>query len=177
MVLLSLVQLVLRDRPLAPAGTHIRILRGNLAEEGCLLKQSGKELSTLTGPARVFDGEQAASTAISSGSIQAGDVVVIRYEGPKGGPGMREMLSPSAALMGAGLGDSVTLITDGRFSGGTHGIMIGHIAPEAMVGSTLALVEEGDIITIDLARNELHLGVSESELAERRSDVTSPVFG
>jgi dihydroxy-acid dehydratase len=156
------------DRPLAPAGTHIRILRGNLAEEGCLLKQSGKELSTLTGPARVFDREEEALAAILSNRIVPGDIVVIRYEGPKGGPGMREMLSPSSALMGAGLGDSVTLITDGRFSGGTHGIMIGHIAPEAMVGSTLALVEEGDTITIDLEHNELNLNVSESQLAERK---------
>ena len=156
------------DRPLAPAGTHIRILRGNLAEEGCVLKQSGKELSTLTGPARVFDREEEALAAILSNRIVPGDIVVIRYEGPKGGPGMREMLSPSSALMGAGLGDSVTLITDGRFSGGTHGIMIGHIAPEAMVGSTLALVEEGDTITIDLESDELNLNVAESELAERK---------
>ena len=156
------------DRPLAPAGNHIRILRGNLAEEGCVLKQSGKELDTLSGPARVFDREEEALSAILGNKIVPGDIVVIRYEGPKGGPGMREMLSPSSALMGAGLGDSVTLITDGRFSGGTHGIMIGHIAPEAMVGSTLALVEEGDTITVDLERNELNLNVSESELAGRR---------
>ena len=156
------------DQPLAPAGNHIRILRGNLAEEGCVLKQSGKKLSTLSGPARVFDREEGALAAILGSKIVPGDIVVIRYEGPKGGPGMREMLSPSAALMGAGLGDSVTLITDGRFSGGTHGIMIGHIAPEAMVGAPLALVEEGDTITIDLVRDELNLNVSESELAERK---------
>jgi dihydroxy-acid dehydratase len=157
------------DKPLAAAGTHIRILRGNLAEEGCVLKQSGKELFTLSGPARVFDREEEALAAILSNRIVPGDIVVIRYEGPKGGPGMREMLSPSSALMGAGLGDSVTLITDGRFSGGTHGIMIGHVAPEAMVGSNLALVEEGDIITIDLERNQLNLEVSETELAERKN--------
>jgi dihydroxy-acid dehydratase len=157
------------DKPLAAAGTHIRILRGNLAEEGCVLKQSGKELSTLSGPARVFDREEEALAAILSNRIVPGDIVVIRYEGPKGGPGMREMLSPSSALMGAGLGDSVTLITDGRFSGGTHGIMIGHVAPEAMVGSNLALVEEGDVITIDLERNQLNLEVSETELAERKN--------
>ena len=157
------------EQPFAPAGTHIRILRGNLAEDGCVLKQSGKALQTLTGAARVFDREEEALAAILGGRIQPGDIVVIRYEGPKGGPGMREMLSPSAALMGAGLGDSVSLLTDGRFSGGTHGIMIGHIAPEAMVGGTLALVEEGDTITIDLDREELNLNVSETELSERRS--------
>ena len=155
-------------QPFAPAGTHIRILRGNLAEEGCVLKQSGKELLTLNGAARVFDREEEALAAILGGRIEPGDIVVIRYEGPKGGPGMREMLSPSAALMGAGLGDSVSLITDGRFSGGTHGIMIGHIAPEAMVGGALALVEEGDSITIDLEREELNLDVSEAELEARR---------
>jgi dihydroxy-acid dehydratase len=157
------------EQPFAPAGTHIRILRGNLAEDGCVLKQSGKALETLTGAARVFDREEEALAAILGGRIQPGDIVVIRYEGPKGGPGMREMLSPSAALMGVGLGDSVSLLTDGRFSGGTHGIMIGHIAPEAMVGGTLALVEEGDTITIDLVREELNLNVSEAELSERRS--------
>jgi dihydroxy-acid dehydratase len=134
-----------------------------------VLKQSGKALETLTGAARVFDREEEALAAILGGRIQPGDIVVIRYEGPKGGPGMREMLSPSAALMGVGLGDSVSLLTDGRFSGGTHGIMIGHIAPEAMVGGTLALVEEGDTITIDLVREELNLNVSEAELSERRS--------
>ncbi len=157
------------EQPFAPAGTHIRILRGNLAKDGCVLKQSGKALETLTGAARVFDREEEALAAILGGRIQPGDIVVIRYEGPKGGPGMREMLSPSAALMGVGLGDSVSLLTDGRFSGGTHGIMIGHIAPEAMVGGTLALVEEGDTITIDLVREELNLNVSEAELSERRS--------
>ena len=157
------------EQPFAPAGTHIRILRGNLAEDGCVLKQSGKALETLTGAARVFDREEEALAAILGGRIQPGDIVVIRYEGPKGGPGMREMLSPSAALMGVGLGDSVSLLTDGQFSGGTHGIMIGHIAPEAMVGGTLALVEEGDTITIDLVREELNLNVSEAELSERRS--------
>ena len=156
------------------AGAFLRILRGNLAEEGCVLKQSGKQLRTLTGPARVFDREEEALAAILGGSITAGDIVVIRYEGPKGGPGMREMLSPSAALMGAGLGDSVSLITDGRFSGGTHGIMIGHIAPEAMVGGALGLVEEGDTITIDLERDELNLNISASELKQRRQSWRPP---
>ena len=156
------------DAPYAPAGRHIRILYGNLAEEGCVLKQSGKDLKTLGGPARVFDREEEALQAILGGHINSGDIVVIRYEGPKGGPGMREMLSPSAALMGAGLGDSVALITDGRFSGGTHGIMIGHISPEAQTGGTIALVREGDRIEIDLDREELNLVIDEAELASRR---------
>ena len=156
------------DTPYAPAGRHIRILYGNLAEEGCVLKQSGKDLKTLGGPARVFDREEEALQAILGGHINPGDIVVIRYEGPKGGPGMREMLSPSAALMGAGLGDSVALITDGRFSGGTHGIMIGHISPEAQTGGTIALVREGDRIEIDLDREELNLAIDEAELASRR---------
>lgn len=162
------------EQPFAPAGTHIRILRGNLAAEGCVLKQSGKQLQTMEGPARVFDREEEALAAILGGRIEPGNIVVIRYEGPKGGPGMREMLSPSSALMGAELGDSVSLITDGRFSGGTHGIMIGHIAPEAMVGGNLALVEEGDTITIDLNREELNLNISDSELAERRRNWQPP---
>ena len=156
------------DAPYAPAGRHIRILYGSLAEEGCVLKQSGKDLKTLGGPARVFDREEEALQAILGGHINSGDIVVIRYEGPKGGPGMREMLSPSAALMGAGLGDSVALITDGRFSGGTHGIMIGHISPEAQTGGTIALVREGDRIEIDLDREELNLVIDEAELASRR---------
>jgi dihydroxy-acid dehydratase len=122
----------------------------------------------MRGRARVFEREEEALTAILDGHIQAGDIIVIRYEGPKGGPGMREMLSPSGALMGAGLGDSVALITDGRFSGGTHGIMIGHIAPEAMTGGNIALVQENDTITIDLEQEALTLNVSEAELAERR---------
>lgn len=161
--------------PYAPAGNHIRILYGNLAENGCVLKQSGKQLQTISGPARVFEREEDAMSAILGGTIMPGDIVVIRYEGPKGGPGMREMLSPSAALMGAGLGNSVALITDGRFSGGTHGIMIGHIAPEAQVGGTIALVAEGDRITIDLENEALELQVSDSELAERRRQWQPPV--
>ncbi len=128
----------------------------------------------MEGPARVFDREEEALAAILGGRIEPGNIVVIRYEGPKGGPGMREMLSPSAALMGAGLGDSVSLITDGRFSGGTHGIMIGHIAPEAMVGGNLALVGEGDTITIDLKREELNLNIADAEFAERRRNWQPP---
>jgi len=162
------------QRPYAAAGSHIRILYGNLAEEGCVLKQSGKRLQSMSGVARVFEREEDALSAILSGRIKSGDIVVIRYEGPKGGPGMREMLSPSAALMGAGLGDSVALITDGRFSGGTHGIMIGHIAPEAMVGGTIALVAENDVITIDLENEELNVKISDAELAKRRRNWQPP---
>ena len=157
------------EAPYAPPGRHIRILRGNLAADGCVLKLSGKQLTGFTGPARVFDREEDALAAILGGRIEAGDVIVIRYEGPKGGPGMREMLSPSAALMGAGLGQSVALVTDGRFSGGTHGIMIGHVAPEAQAGGALALVQEGDRIEINLERGELNLLVAAGVLADRRA--------
>ncbi len=160
--------------PYAPAGNHIRILHGNLAEEGCVLKQSGKDLSTMQGPARVFEREEEALAAILAGGINPGDIVVIRYEGPKGGPGMREMLSPSAALMGAGLGDSVALITDGRFSGGTHGIMIGHVAPEAQVGGAIALIAEGDRIEIDLEKDELNLLRDSAEIESRRQGWQAP---
>jgi dihydroxy-acid dehydratase len=162
------------DNPYAPAGRHIRILYGNLAPEGCVLKQSGKELGNITGPARVFEREEDALQAIMDGKIKAGDIIVIRFEGPQGGPGMREMLSPSAALMGAGLGKDVALITDGRFSGGTHGIMIGHVAPEAQVGGPLALVQEGDIIEIDLQREQLNLRVEAAELQQRRDAWQAP---
>jgi dihydroxy-acid dehydratase len=162
------------DKPFAPAGQHIRVLHGNLAEEGCVIKISGKEMTRFAGPARVFNREEEALEAILGGTIRAGDVIVIRYEGPKGGPGMREMLSPSAALMGAGLGKDVALVTDGRFSGGTHGIMIGHVAPEAQVGGMIALVEEGDQIEVDLAVGVLHLKVDEQEIEKRRSRWQAP---
>ena len=152
------------DRPLYAQG-HLAILRGNLATEGAVAKISGVKKPRVTGPARVFDSEEACLDAILAGRIKAGDVIVIRYEGPKGGPGMREMLSPTAALIGAGLGDSVGLITDGRFSGGTYGMVVGHVAPEAAVGGTLALVEEGDPITIDAERRLLQLEVPEAEIA------------
>lgn len=155
------------DAPLAPANRHIRILYGNLADEGCVLKLSGKQLDNFTGPARVFNCEEDALKAILDKQISPGDVIVIRYEGPKGGPGMREMLAPSAALMGCGLGSSVALITDGRFSGGTHGIMIGHISPEAQTGGLLAIVRDGDRIVIDLDRNELNLDLKQQEIAQR----------
>ena len=155
------------DRPYAAAGRHIRVLYGNLASEGCVMKLSGKEPDDFTGPARVFDLEEAAMEAILDGRIKAGDVLVIRYEGPKGGPGMREMLSPSSALMGAGLGKEVALVTDGRFSGGTHGIMIGHVAPEAQVGGPLAIVEEGDQVTISVVDRALNLDLPAAEIEKR----------
>jgi len=161
------------DRPLAERG-HIVILRGNLAPDGAVAKVSGHARLSLTGPARVFDSEEACLAAILAGRIHPGDVIVIRYEGPKGGPGMREMLAPTAALVGAGLGDSVGLITDGRFSGGTHGLVVGHVAPEAAVGGPLALVEEGDPITIDADRRELSTSVSQRDLERRRSRWTAP---
>jgi len=161
------------DRPLAPQG-HIVILRGNLAPEGAVAKISGKGAQDITGPARVFDSEEACLAAILAGHIKAGDVIVIRYEGPKGGPGMREMLAPTAALIGAGLGETVGLITDGRFSGGTHGMVVGHVAPEAALGGPLALVQEGDAITIDAARGELRINVSDRVLAARRGKWNAP---
>ena len=162
------------DRPFAKPNQHIRILKGNRAQEGCVIKISGKDMSRFSGPARVFDREEDALKAILDGVVQPGDVIVIRYEGPKGGPGMREMLSPSAALMGAGLGKDVALVTDGRFSGGTHGIMIGHVCPEAQVGGMIALVRDGDLIEIDLSQAELKLVLDEEEIAARRSNWKEP---
>ncbi len=159
--------------PLYPQG-HIAILKGNLAPEGAVAKISGVKTPQITGPARVFNSEESCLQAILAGQIRPGDVVVIRYEGPKGGPGMREMLSPTSAIIGAGLGDSVGLITDGRFSGGTYGMVVGHVAPEAYVGGPIALVEEGDLITIDAPARLLHLHVSEEELARRRARWVPP---
>jgi dihydroxy-acid dehydratase len=147
---------------------HLAILRGNLATEGCVAKITGLKRLSITGPARVFDSEPQVMDAIMAGKIKAGDVVVIRYEGPKGGPGMQEMLAPTSALIGQGLGESVGLITDGRFSGGTWGMVVGHVAPEAYVGGTIALVEEGDSITIDANRLLIQLNVGDAELARRR---------
>ena len=157
------------DKPLYPEG-HLVILRGNLALEGAVAKVSGVKHKVITGPARVFDSEELCLHAILAGHIKAGDVVVIRYEGPKGGPGMREMLAPTSALIGAGLGDSVGLITDGRFSGGTYGMVVGHVAPEAAVGGNLALVNEGDSITIDAENRLLQLNIPEDELARRHEN-------
>ena len=156
------------DSPLYRHG-HLSILRGNLATEGAVAKTSGIKKTSFTGPARVFDSEEECLASILSRQIKAGDMIVIRHEGPKGGPGMREMLSPTSALIGAGLGDSVALITDGRFSGGTYGMVVGHVAPEAAVGGAIALVQEGDTITIDAQQQLLHLQVSDEELERRRA--------
>ena len=153
---------------------HLAILKGNLAEDGAVAKITGLKSPTITGPARVFDDEPSALEAILSDRIRPGDVLVLRYLGPRGGPGMPEMLAPTAALVGRGLGESVGLITDGRFSGGTWGMVVGHIAPEAFVGGTIALVEEGDIITIDARRLLLRLEVGEAEIARRRAAWKQP---
>lgn len=161
------------NNPMYPQG-HLAILKGNLAQEGAVAKITGVKNPRITGPARVFDSEESCLEAILAGKIRPGDVVVVRYEGPKGGPGMREMLSPTSAIIGAGLGDSVALITDGRFSGGTYGLVVGHVAPEAYVGGTIALVEEGDSITIDAPARLLQLNVSEEELARRRAKWSPP---
>jgi dihydroxy-acid dehydratase len=153
---------------------HLGILKGNLAQEGSVAKLTGVKFRTITGPARVFESEEACLDAILAGKINPGDVIVIRYEGPKGGPGMREMLAPTSAIIGAGLGDSVGLITDGRFSGGTYGMVVGHVAPEAFVGGNIALVQEGDGITIDADARLLQVNLTEAELAERRSRWQQP---
>jgi dihydroxy-acid dehydratase len=161
------------DYPIYKEG-HLAILRGNLAEDGAVAKISGLKSSEITGPARVFDDEQSATDAILGDRIMPGDILVIRYLGPKGGPGMPEMLAPTSAIIGRGLGESVGLVTDGRFSGGTWGMVVGHVTPEAFVGGTIALVKEGDEITIDAARLLLQLNVDERELADRRSRWKQP---
>ncbi len=148
---------------------HLAILKGNLATEGAVAKITGVKNPCITGPARVFDSEEECLDAILANKIQAGDVIIVRYEGPKGGPGMREMLAPTSAIIGAGLGDAVGLITDGRFSGGTYGMVVGHVAPEAAVGGAIALVEEGDRITIDAHSRLLQINISDAELANRRA--------
>jgi len=153
---------------------HLAILRGNLAPEGCVAKITGLKNPVITGPARVFDSEKETMEAIMAKKVKAGDVVVIRYEGPKGGPGMQEMLSPTSALIGQGLGDSVGLLTDGRFSGATWGMVVGHVAPEAFVGGTIALVKEGDSITIDAHKQLIQLNVPDDELARRRAAWIQP---
>jgi dihydroxy-acid dehydratase len=156
------------DQPMYAQG-HLAILKGNLATEGAVAKITGVKNPTITGPARVFDSEEECLDAILAGKIQGGDVLVIRYEGPKGGPGMREMLAPTSAIIGAGLGDTVGLITDGRFSGGTYGMVVGHVAPEAAVGGAIALVKEGDLITIDAHSRLLQINIDDGELASRRA--------
>ncbi len=161
------------DNPLKPNGGLV-ILHGNLAPEGCVVKMAGHSLMRHRGPARVFDSEEASFDAVQHGRLQAGDVVVIRYEGPRGGPGMREMLGVTAAIVGVGLGDSVALLTDGRFSGATHGLMAGHVAPEAAVGGPIALVRDGDTIVFDIAARELRVELPEAELAARRAGWKAP---
>jgi dihydroxy-acid dehydratase len=161
------------SKPMYEQG-HLAILRGNLAPEGCVAKITGLKNPSITGPARVYDSEPAVMEAIMAKRIKPGDVIVIRYEGPRGGPGMQEMLAPTSALIGQGLGESVGLVTDGRFSGGTWGMVVGHVAPEAYAGGTIALVEEGDSITIDAKRLLIQLNVDEDELRRRRAKWKSP---
>jgi len=161
------------EKPVFPRG-HLRILRGNLAPDGAVAKITGKEGERFAGPAKVFDSEEAMLAGLERGEIAKGSVVVIRYEGPKGGPGMPEMLTPTSAIMGAGLGKDVALLTDGRFSGGSHGFIIGHITPEAQEGGPIGLVRDGDRIVIDAAKCEIGVEVSDAELAKRRASWTSP---
>jgi dihydroxy-acid dehydratase len=161
------------DAPLKPTGGLV-ILKGNLAPEGCVVKVAGHNLQNFHGPARVFDNEEAAFAAVENGVIKTGDVVVIRYEGPKGGPGMREMLAVTAALVGAGLGDSVALLTDGRFSGATHGLMAGHVAPEAANGGPIAALADGDVIVFDIPRRQLNVELTPAQLQQRLASWKSP---
>ena len=161
------------EKPIKPTG-HIRILYGNLAEEGSVAKITGKEGLQFTGPAKVYDSEEDANNGIKNGQVERGDVVVIRYVGPKGGPGMPEMLKPTAGIMGAGLGKHVALITDGRFSGGTHGFVVGHITPEAQVGGTIALIKNGDEISIDATENKINLHISKQEIIDRKKSWIQP---
>jgi dihydroxy-acid dehydratase len=163
------------DNPIKANG-HIRILRGNLAPDGAVAKITGKEGLRFTGPAKPFDSEEAMLAALEQGRINKGDAIIIRYEGPKGGPGMPEMLTPTSAIMGAGLGTDVALLTDGRFSGGSHGFIVGHITPEAQEGGTVALVQAGDTITIDAETNRIDVALSEAELADRRRRWTAPPY-
>jgi dihydroxy-acid dehydratase len=161
------------DRPIKPTG-GLAILRGNLAPEGCVVKLAGHERHFHRGPARVFDSEEACFEAVKSQALLPGDVVVIRYEGPSGGPGMREMLVVTAAIVGEGLGDSVALVTDGRFSGATRGLMVGHVSPEAARGGPLAALQEGDVVEIDVPGRELNVRLSEEELSKRLADWVAP---
>ena len=163
------------NNPIKSSG-HIQILKGNLAPEGAVAKITGKEGEVFSGTARVFDGEEAMLKALEQNEIKKGDVIVIRYEGPTGGPGMPEMLTPTSAVMGAGLGSDVALITDGRFSGGSHGFIVGHIVPEAQNGGPIALVQNGDKITIDAVSNKIDVHISEQEMADRRSNWTKPDY-
>jgi dihydroxy-acid dehydratase len=181
----------LKNIPEAPAATqdvilplstpkskegHLVILKGNLSPEGCVAKISGIKTHRIEGPAQIFNSEEECLDAIISDKIKAGDVVVIRYEGPQGGPGMREMLAPTSAIVGKGLGESVGLLTDGRFSGGSYGLVVGHVAPEAQVGGVIGLVQEGDTITIDIDKNLIQLNVSDAELAKRKKQWQAPAI-
>jgi dihydroxy-acid dehydratase len=161
------------DKPLYPGG-HLRVMHGNLAPDGAVAKVAGLKKRSITGPARCFDGEEKCADAIARREIKSGDVVVIRYEGPVGGPGMREMLAVTAALVGQGLGEEVGLITDGRFSGGTHGLVVGHVCPEAMTGGPIGLIRDGDTITIDADEKTLNVHLDDAELARRRSEWRAP---
>jgi dihydroxy-acid dehydratase len=161
------------DNPIKPQG-HIRILKGSLAPEGAVAKITGKEGLRFTGPARCFDSEEDMLAALEEKKIQKGDVVVIRYEGPQGGPGMPEMLTPTSAIMGAGLGGDVAMITDGRFSGGSHGFIVGHVTPEAQLGGPIGLLKDGDQVTIDAETNSLDVDISEDELASRKAEWKAP---
>ncbi|KAJ3282164.1 hypothetical protein HK104_011058 [Borealophlyctis nickersoniae] len=163
------------SKPIKSSG-HIQILKGNLAPEGSVAKITGKEGLSFSGPAKVYDQEEAMLAALERNEIKKGDVVVIRYEGPKGGPGMPEMLTPTSAIMGAGLGSDVALLTDGRFSGGSHGFIIGHITPEAQEGGPLALIKDGDVITIDATTKAINVNVSDAEFAERRKSWKAPPY-
>lgn len=161
------------ENPIKETG-HIRILFGNLATEGAVAKITGKEGLAFKGPAKVYDSEIEVNKSIKNGEVKKGDVVIIRYEGPKGAPGMPEMLKPTSSIMGAGLGKDVALITDGRFSGGSHGFVVGHVSPEAQVGGNIALVENGDIISIDAVNNTIDIEISDEELAKRRAAWIAP---
>jgi dihydroxy-acid dehydratase len=161
------------DRPIKPTG-HLTILRGNLAPDGAVAKITGKEGLRFSGPARVFDCEEDMLRGLEQGRIRKGDVVIIRYEGPKGGPGMPEMLTPTSAIVGAGLGADVALMTDGRFSGGSHGFIVGHVAPEAQDGGPIALVEDGDRVTIDAESRRIDVDLSSEQFAARRTQWTAP---
>jgi dihydroxy-acid dehydratase len=163
------------EKPIKSSG-HIQILKGNLAPDGSVAKITGKEGLRFSGPARVYDCEEDMLKGLERGEIKKGDVVVIRYEGPKGGPGMPEMLTPTSAIMGAGLGKDVALITDGRFSGGSHGFIIGHVVPEAQEGGPLALIRNGDVITMDAAKNELSVAVTDADMRKRKSAWKMPPY-
>jgi dihydroxy-acid dehydratase len=163
------------ENPVLPRG-HIRILRGNLAPDGAVAKITGKEGERFAGPAKVYDSEESMLAGLERNEIARGSIVVIRYEGPKGGPGMPEMLTPTSAIMGAGLGKDVAMLTDGRFSGGSHGFIIGHITPEAQEGGPIALVRDGDRITIDATACELTIDLSDQELSSRRAAWTAPAL-